>query len=351
MNAELERLSIGPDSTVREAMEAIDRGACEIALVVDRDRRLIGTVTDGDVRRALLADAPLDAPVSKIVSRDPYTVTPKASRAEVLDLMNARSIEQVPVVEPGGTLVGLHIMRELIGGRERENSAVVLAGGRGTRLGSLTKAIPKPMLPVAGRPILERIVLHLVGSGIRRIVLSVGYLAEVIEDYFGDGAEFGCRIEYVREDPDRPLGTGGPLGLVGAVPDPPKEPLLLMNGDLVTEFGVGDLFDHHEEAGAMITVTYREHHYEVPYGVLDIDHRGGLMGLVEKPVMSWPLNAGVYVIDPVLLSRVPEGVEFPVTDLVADCLERSEIVATFEIDGEWHDVGHPETLRRARGEQ
>lgn len=346
----LEPMEISEGATIRSALLAINGGSYEIALVVDSRRCLVGTVTDGDVRRALLAGSSLDDPVRPFVSKSPYAVGPTAGRAEVLDLMSSRAIQQVPVVNDEGVLLGLHVMRELVGVSERPNAALVLTGGRGTRLGSLTAETPKPMLPVAGRPILERIVLHLVGSGIRRVILSVGYLAEVIEDHFGDGSDFGCRVEYVREDPESPLGTGGPLGLVGQLSDPPGEPLLLMNGDLVTEFRVDELFRHHEESRALITMTYREHFHQVPYGVLDVD-AGRVVALDEKPLQSWPINAGIYVVDPSLVARVPPGTALPVTDLISDCLDRGEFVGAVEIDGEWHDVGYPEHLREARGQE
>lgn len=350
MTERLKPILVGPKATIQQAMVAIDRGAYEIALVVDAERRLLGAVTDGDVRRALLAGRALTDPVIEHASRSPYTVGPEAGRAEVLDLMNARTIAQVPVVDGDGVLVGLHVMRELVGREELDNTAVILAGGRGTRLQDVTLGVPKPMVPVAGRPILERIVLHLVGAGIRKIIISVGYMAEVIEGHFGDGSKFGCRISYVREDPDSPLGTGGPLRLVGELPDPPTKPLLLMNGDLVTDVPVPDLLRYHEEHGPVVTMTYWHHHHEVPYGVLDLDPSGNVAGLVEKPLESWPINAGVYVIEPELLMRAPAGVEFPMTDLIIECLERGEPVSAFQIDGEWHDIGTPDQLWRARGE-
>jgi len=351
VNDRLQRILIPPDATIRDAMAAIDRGACEIALMVEPEGRLLGTVTDGDIRRGLLAGRSMEDPVVDLVARSPYVVGPAAGRAEVLDLMTARTIGQVPVVDEQGILVGLHVMRELLGREDRDNMALILAGGRGRRLKQLTTHVPKPMVRVAGRPILERIVLHLVGSGIRRIVISVGYLAEVIEKHFEDGSRYGCTISYVREDPERPLGTGGPLRLLGELADPPKLPLLLMNGDLVTDVPVGELFSHHEESGASATIAYWRHHHEVPYGVLELADSGTVSGLVEKPVESWPINAGVYVLHPSLISRPPADVEFPVTDLIIGCLERGEPVSALEIDGEWHDIGEPDHLRQARGER
>jgi hypothetical protein len=212
----LAKLKVLEGAVLREAMQAIDRGACEIAFVVDASEKLLGTVTDGDVRRALLAGATLEDPVGPVMNRRFTAVDENASRAEVLDLMKARTLGQVPVTDSQGRLVGLHLLREMLGREEKPNWAVVMAGGRGERLRPLTDSIPKPMVCVAGRPILERIVLHLVGQGIRRIFLAVNYMADVIEDHFGDGRSFGCGIQYLREV--RPLGTGGALALL---PEPP----------------------------------------------------------------------------------------------------------------------------------
>src|SRR3989304_1487910 len=205
----IKEISIKQSATIREAMEAIQRGACWIALVVDNNSKLLGLITDGDIRRALLSGATLNDPLEPYMQRKFTAVPPTTGRSEVLDLMRARSLNQIPIVDQTGKLVGLHLMREIIGAVRRPNWAVIMAGGRGERLRPLTDSIPKPMIKVAGRPILERIVLHLVGYGIRRIFISVNYLSQVIEDHFGDGTRFGCTIEYLRET--QPLGTGGSL--------------------------------------------------------------------------------------------------------------------------------------------
>ena len=187
MTERIRDTSIFKHASLRNAMEAIQRGACGIALIVDEAGRLLGVMTDGDVRRALLGGALLDDAVEPSMHRKFTAVLPTTGRSEVLDLLRARSLSQIPIVDERGTLLGLHLLREIVGAVPRPNWAVVMAGGRGERLRPLTDTIPKPMVKVAGRPILERIVHHLVGFGIRRVYLSVNYLSEVIEDYFGDG--------------------------------------------------------------------------------------------------------------------------------------------------------------------
>lgn len=200
--------------TLWEALRVIDRAAEGICLMVDESQRLLGTITDGDIRRTLLKGMALTDSVEACAQRAFASVQTNAPRAEVIDLMQARQLKHIPILDDQGRLKGLHLLREVIGTQPKPNWAVIMAGGKGTRLGELTKSTPKPMLKVAGRPILERLVLHLVGCGIRRIFISTNYLAGVIEDHFGDGSHFGCRIDYLRESPDEPLGTGGSLSLL-----------------------------------------------------------------------------------------------------------------------------------------
>lgn len=334
-----------PTAVLRRALEVLDRSGKEIILVCGEGRHLVGTVTDGDVRRALLAGALLESTqLAAVMHRDYTSVSPEAGRAEVLDTMRARGIAQVPVVDSAGTLVGLHTMQEVVGAVERPNAAVLMAGGRGTRLGAITDTIPKPMIRVAGRPILERIVLHLVGFGIREIYLSVHYLSEQIEQHFGDGSAFGCRIRYLREH--RPLGTGGCLSLL---PERPTHPLLLMNGDLVTQVDVGRILSVHENEGAAATIGIRDHVVDIPFGVVDTDASGAVTDIREKPTIRMPVSAGIYVLAPEVIDMVSSDCEIPVTDLFRRCLAARMRVATCVVEEDWIDVGRPEELLRANG--
>lgn len=339
----LERCLVGEDGSIRAAMVALDQGADRIALAVDGTGRLTGVITDGDVRRALLRGAALDDPLAPILSRQFLSVSPVDGRAEVLELMRARRISAIPVVDAGGRPVALHLLREFLERAKRSNWAIVLAGGRGTRLGSLTESIPKPMLRVAGRPILERIVLHLVGTGIERIFLSVHYLGEVIEDHFGDGAAFGARIEYLREA--QPLGTAGALGLL---PEPPTEPLLVLNGDLVTSADLGALLGFHARNGFEATVGFRRYLHTVPFGCVDRDG-DRLVGLDEKPTLEREVNTGIYALDPAVVALVERGVPASMPDLIGRALAEGRPVGAFEIEDDWVDVGQREQLTRARG--
>jgi len=347
MDDPLQLLKISPDDSLRHVLEAIDSNSCEIVVATDPAGRLVGVLSDGDVRRALLAGATLDTPAQNFVQRSPHVVGPSVPRDEVLDLMQARSISQVPVVDEHGHFVGIHLMRELLGQVPRPNWAVILAGGRGTRLAPLTDHLPKPMVKVAGRPILERLVLHLVGCGIQDVMLSVNYLADAIHDHFGDGERFGCRIHYIHED--RPLGTAGPLALIDDE-QALAHPLLVLNGDLVTQFAVPELLEHHEFARADVSVAARAYSHKVPFGVLDVRPDGTVHAVREKPIEEWIINAGVYVVDPAALQRIPKDREYTMTSLIQDVIDQGDTVSIWTLDDDWHDIGRPPDLRAARGE-
>ena len=307
MSQNFEDTVVSESASLRTAMEVLDRGSLEIVLVVSPDGALLGTLTDGDIRRAILSGASLEDAASGFMHRRFTAVGPSASRTEVLDLMRACTFQQIPIVDEGGQLVGLHLLREILGASIRPNWAVVMAGGRGERLRPITDSLPKPMIKVAGRPILERIVLHLVGFGIRRIFLSVNYMGDMIEGYFKDGAELGCNIEYVKEE--KPLGTGGALSLL---PEKPDHPVLMLNGDLLTQFNVGNMLAFHADGGFKATVGVHEYVHTVPYGV--VEREGDrITGIREKPTQTWLANAGIYVC--VGFSRILEiRVAFPLHD-------------------------------------
>jgi dTDP-glucose pyrophosphorylase len=345
MGKRFDRCRVSAQARIIDAMRSLESSQARIVLLTDEGGRMLGTVTDGDLRRALLGGATLESPLLPCASPRFVSVGPEAGRAEVMDLMQARRIQQVPVLDAEGRVVGLHLLDELLGAVERPSWAVVMAGGRGTRLLPLTESLPKPMLKVAGRPILERIVLHLVGMGIRRIYLAVNYLSEVIERHFGDGRAFGCDIRYLREE--QPLGTGGPLALL---PESPTAPLLVLNGDLVVQFDVGQLLAFHAAGGYAATVAVNGYAHTVPFGVVELDG-DEVRDVREKPTQVWSINAGIYVLEPQLLAHIPRGQPFPLPGLLEQSLHRGERVGAFRLEGEWIDVGRMNELKRARGHE
>jgi dTDP-glucose pyrophosphorylase/predicted transcriptional regulator len=346
VEVQLHKLCIGSSATLLDALRVIEEGAESIAFVVNEEARVIGSLSDGDVRRAILGGATLESCCLPRVMRSDFAyVGPTAGRAEVLDIMRARDIGQLPVLDEERRLRGLHTIGQIISTGRRGNSAVILAGGRGTRLHPITETVPKPMVTVAGRPILERLVLHLMSHGIRKFHLSVNYLAHVIEDYFGDGSRFGCEIEYLRET--HPLGTGGPLSLL----DPaPNLPVVVMNGDLVTQCDVGRMLDFHEAGEYVATMGLKPYSVQVPFGVARVEE-DRVLEVREKPTERMLINAGIYIFSPATVRRVPRGREVPITDVVGECLSDGLRVGAYVLEDEWLDVGRPEELRRANGHE
>lgn len=340
----MKKYLITQEATLLGCLAVIDAGVAGIAVVVDEEHRLIGTMSDGDVRRALVDGHALSSPILPFVTRDCFSVSTSVTRAEVLDLMKARRFSQVPIVDESNRVVGLHLMHDILGAQERPNWAVIMAGGRGKRLLPITEYLPKPMVPVAGRPILERVVLHLVGYGIRRIFLSVNYLSHIIEDHFGDGTSLGCRIEYLRED--EPLGTGGALSLL---PDMVSDPVFVMNGDLVAEPDVGAMLEWHSRRDYYATMGVRSYYHEVPFGCLSIDE-GRILNIEEKPLVQKTVNAGIYVLSPEAILDVPKHAHFPITDLFDQALNQHLPCGAFDLECDWLDIGRPQQLASARGE-
>jgi dTDP-glucose pyrophosphorylase len=330
------------DGTIRDGLAAVDRGAAGICLAVDGTGQLIGVATDGDLRRALLRGHGLDEPLEPILNREFAAIDTSQTRAEALDLMRALRVVTVPVVDEGGRPVALHLLHGLLEPEARPNWAVIMAGGRGTRLQPLTDSMPKPMLRVAGRPILERIVLHLVGSGISRIFIAVNYLAHVIEHHFGDGRAFGASIEYLRET--EPLGTAGALALL---PSAPEATLLLLNGDLVTSVDVDNLLGFHLQHGFAATVGIRHYVHTVPFGCLELEGPR-VIAIEEKPTISREVSAGIYALEPRVVALVEAGRATAMPELLAQALAGREPVGAFEVEGDWVDVGQRDQLARVR---
>ena len=340
---DLQKLVVRRRDTLLTAMRRISDNSREVALVVD-DGRLAGIITDGDIRRGILAGLGTGAPAERVMTTKYISVGPDAGRAAVLDLMRARSVRHVPVLDRRRRLIGIHFLETLLGTANKPNAAVIMAGGEGSRLRPLTERVPKPMVPVAGRPILERIVLHLVGYGIKHIYISVNYRAGVITRHFGDGRRFGCAIEYLRET--RPLGTGGALSLL---PRRQQHPLIVMNGDLVTQVDISRLLLFHARKKAAATLAARHYQLDIPFGVVtQRDNR--LLELVEKPSSHHLINAGIYVLAPRVLPLVPANTFYPITTLFETLLARKQRVAVYPIEEDWIDVGRREELDRARGQ-
>jgi dTDP-glucose pyrophosphorylase len=329
--------------SVREVMRRIDAASLQIALVVDGEDRLVGTVTDGDIRRGILRGSGLDDPIDRVMNRKPTTVSHAEDPTVILALMRTTRLRHVPVVEEG-RVVGLETLEDLLSAPERDNAVVLMAGGRGTRLLPLTETTPKPMLPIGGRPILEHALVGLAEQGFRRFFVAINYLGEMVEDHFGDGSRWGVSIDYLRET--KPMGTAGALSLM---PEAPDKPFLVMNGDILTKLNFNQLMEAHSAGGASATVCVRSYDYQVPFGVTRIEE-DRLIGIEEKPTLRHFVNAGIYVVEPQTLEHVPSDRFFDMPQLLDTLLRHERPVQVFPITEYWLDVGRHDELQRAIGE-
>jgi dTDP-glucose pyrophosphorylase len=343
MKAPLESVLITANATILEAIKAIDRGAMQIALVVDAERRLLATVTDGDVRRGLLRGISLQAPVTEIMRKNPETVHSDASRDGALRLMQRMSIHQVPVLDDHDRVIGLEQIDEYLGAQGRDNWIVLMAGGLGVRLRPLTETIPKPMLPVGGRPLLETIIRNIKDQGYRRFFISVNHRREVVEKHFGDGSELGVTIEYLVENDS--LGTAGALSLLSV----PSRPIIVMNADLLTSIGFDHLLQFHVDQGAEATMCAREFISQVPYGVIRFDGVH-LTEIEEKPRQKYFVNAGIYALSPSVFDLIVKDRRLDMPDLFSALIARKRTAAVFPIREYWMDIGQMSDLQRARDE-
>lgn len=339
--ADLIPFLVGPETSVREAMRRIDANAHGIVLAIDADGRLLGTVTDGDIRRAILGGLDLHLPVSVLLDRKPVdaqkpalTAPAGSSPADLLDAMNRHDVRHLPIVD-GDRVVDLAFLADLVKDQYLPLRAIVMAGGFGTRLKPLTDDTPKSMLPVGDRPLLELIVRRLQKAGIRRVNLATHYRADVIEQHFGDGSDFSVDIHYVNER--QPLGTAGAIGLLTAS----HEPLLVINGDILTQVDFGAMLEFHKSHDADMTVAVRPSELHVPYGVVDTDGID-VVRISEKPVMRYFVNAGIYLLNPDVCGFVPNGERYDMPDLIAKLVADHRRVISFPVHEYWRDIGKSE---------
>lgn len=336
-----------PDRTIRDAIATINRNTKGIALLTDAGDRLLGTVTDGDIRRAMLAGISLDAPVNELLARKveryvrPVTAPVDASDATLLQLMHEHGVHQIPLLDLTGRVVNLATMDDLRGEEPLPMQAVIMAGGFGKRLRPLTEDLPKPMLPVGDRPLMERTIEQLRSAGIRRVNVTTHYLPEKITEHFGDGAAFGVELNYVSEE--TPLGTAGALGLIAA----PNEPLLVINGDVLTRVNFRAMLAYHREHHAEMTVGVREFIMQVPYGVVDAE--AGIVSAVrEKPDVHFLVNAGIYLLEPSVYQFIEPGAPADMPDLIHRLLDAGRVVSSFPIHEYWLDIGRHDDYLRAQ---
>lgn len=335
---------VSPEASIRDAIRVLDKGGKQIVLVAGERNALAGTITDGDVRRGILKGMSLDEPVRKIMNPEPTVARADEGREAILATMKRKGLHHVPLVDDARHVVGLETLDELIQSRKRDNIVVLMAGGLGSRLRPLTDGIPKPMLKVGSKPLLETILENFIEYGFNRFYISVNYMADVVKSHFGDGSRWGVDIRYLHEN--QRLGTAGALSLL---PEKPDAPFFVMNGDLLTKVNFSQLLDFHTSHRAQATMCVREYDFQVPYGVVKIDdHR--ITGIDEKPIQRFFVNAGIYVLEPKALELVLPNTYFDMPTLFEKLIERQNETSAFPIREYWLDIGHLADYDRANVE-
>ncbi len=323
------------------ALAVLDLGH-QFAMVADAGGKLLGVVTDGNVRRGLLNGKGLDAPVAEIMNSQPFVVGEDATAQGVLALMQEHDFSHIPVVDASGRLVWVWARKELSASTLLQNPVVLMAGGLGTRLGELTRDCPKPMLPVGGRPILEIVLQNLRDSGFYNFFIAVNYQAEKIKNYFADGSKLGVKINYLHED--KRMGTAGALSLL---PARPSLPALVMNGDILTRLNPRLLLQHHNNARAIATMVVIDHKVQVPYGVVDSLPDGELSAIREKPTVNFPVSAGINVLSPEAFAYIPADTFFDMPDLFRALLNAGKAPQVYHSDDYWLDIGRADDYAKA----
>ena len=348
MYSDLTNFCVSPGSSIHHAVGQMEVNSTGIVLVLDSESRLLGTVTDGDVRRAVLANFDLEQPVEALLAgkegspyAKPITAPENADPSELLRILQQNAILHLPLVDQNQRVVALVTLDEFVPEHMPPLKAVIMAGGEGIRLRPLTDEMPKPMLPVGDRPLMEFTVQQLRDSGIKHLNIAVHHKSEKITEHFGDGREFGVDISYVTED--RPLGTAGALGLI----EPPRDTMLVINGDILTQVDFRAMRAYHREQQADITVAVQQYELQVPYGVIECEGTQ-VRSLSEKPLFKYFVNAGIYLLEPIVYQFIPNGKRYDMTDLIQRLVAEGRMVVAFPIKEYWIDVGQQKDYQQAQ---
>lgn len=340
------KLVVRPEAPIRDAIRAIDEGNVQICLVVDDRGRLLGTITDGDIRRGILRALSLDVPASSIMAQKPLVARPDRTREDLRQMMQKHAVRHIPLVDAQKVVVGLVLFDELFNEKSstRDNCVVLMAGGMGRRLRPLTEHMPKPLLKVGNKPLLETILESLIEHRLRNFFISINYKADLVKEHFGDGSKWGVSIQYLEETSE--LGTAGALSLIEPLP---TKPVVIINGDVLTRANYGSLLDFHAEQGALATMCVREYDFQVPFGVVNLrDQR--IVGIDEKPIHRFLVNAGMYVLNPAVLGYIPKNQRVDMTDLFRRVIDKGGSTAVFPIREYWLDIGRLDDFERANHE-
>ncbi|MFX4267582.1 nucleotidyltransferase family protein [Aliarcobacter butzleri] len=340
----IDNIKLNINSTIKEALKIIDYGALQIALVVNENDILLGTLTDGDIRRGLLKGLDLNSSIESIIFKTPTIAKISETKEEILKLALSKKLHQIPIVDERGKILGIQEIEELIKPKDKTNKVILMVGGLGTRLRPLTENTPKPMLKVGNKPILQTIVEKFAEYGYTNIIMCVNYKSHMIQDYFGDGKEFGVNIEYVLEN--QRMGTAGALSLLK---DKPNEPFFVMNGDLLTNINFEHLHNYHIATNSIGTMCVREYDFQVPYGVVNIKD-SKIISIEEKPTHKFFVSAGIYMLSPEVLEYIPENQFYDMPTLFEKIISKGKNAISFPLREYWLDIGRIEEYKKANEE-
>lgn len=344
MSHNWKNILVSPDVNIQEVLQVLNKEAMQLVLVVDDEHKLLGTVTDGDVRRALINNVALSAPVHEIMFTTPTTAAVSTTKKSLITLMQNKGINSIPILSDD-KVVGVETLHHAMMQTRHENPVFIMAGGFGTRLRPLTDNCPKPMLHIGNKPILETVILSFINAGFINFYISTHFMPEQIKAHFGDGSKWGINIHYVHED--SPLGTGGALGLLPK--DMPDLPIIMMNGDVLTKVNFERLLEFHNDNAAHATMCVREYDYQVPYGVIN-GEGNKIISMVEKPTQRFFVNAGIYVVSQALARSVPMNHIVDMPTLLEQHIAKQKDVLMFPIHEYWLDIGRMDDFNRAQAD-
>lgn len=337
-------ITVFKTQTIKDALEIIDKGAIRIAIVLDENKKVIGTLTDGNIRRGLLKGLNLDSTIETIYFSKPTLASINESKEQIIQKAISKKLYQIPIVDEEGHLVDIEDLATLLKVTNKRNRVILMAGGLGTRLRPLTEDIPKPLLKIGNQPILETIVKNFVKHGFVNITLSLNYKAEMIKEYFGDGSKFGANIDYIQET--KRLGTAGALSLIK---NRPQEPFFVMNADLLTNVNFAHLLDFHVSENSVATMCVREYDFQVPYGV--IETKGSeITSIKEKPIHTFFVNAGIYTLSPQVFEYIPKNEFYDMPTLFGDMIKDKLKMISFPVHEYWLDIGRMSDFEQAQSE-
>jgi dTDP-glucose pyrophosphorylase len=342
---DFKKVILSADDNIRDAMQALDSAALRIAVVCDKEQKLLGTVTDGDIRRGLLTDCDMKDSVARVMNNQPLTAKSVDNRLQRLKVMDEYDLLALPIVDDLNRLVDLQTLHQVMQPQKLDNPVFIMAGGFGTRLQPLTDHCPKPMLRVGDKPMLEHLINQFISFGFHDFFISTHYLPEIIHEHFGDGSKWNVSIQYVYED--NPLGTGGALGLLPK--NRPNLPLIMMNGDVLTKLNYAELLRHHEENEFDATLCVREDEHRVPFGVIETENQL-ITDMVEKPTYRYKINTGIYVLNPEIVDSVMIDQRIDMPTLLEQQRANNKRIGTYTSYDYWLDIGQMKDYQKAQND-